>query len=75
MTSPTFHVSVPCGDVIVGTGGVLSALMTIGDEVLVAPCESVTRSRVEYVPADTYVREGLTAVESSNWPSPSRSQA
>src|SRR4051794_11597884 len=73
ITSPTFQVRVESGLPIVTTGGVLSAWIStlVVDE---APKLSVTLSPTSTVPGP-YVRVGFTTVESSYWPSPSRSHA
>jgi hypothetical protein len=59
-----------------GTGGLLGPpTLMVTDSVSDAPCGSATRSRAVTNPATVYVCVGATALESSNWPSPSRSQA
>src|SRR2546421_202193 len=75
MAWPTRQWSDEVGDVIVGVGGVFPGVSAIGEEIVETPWLSVTSSVAVIVPAVEYVRVGLTAVESSYAPSPSRSQA
>ena len=65
MRSPTFHVRVDDGAVIVGTGGSFPAAIVMGELTVEAPLLSVTFRRTVYVPAVEYVYVGLAAVESS----------
>src|SRR5262245_40022122 len=75
IVSPTFHVSVLAGVVMVAAGAPLLGVIRIGLLRLLAPWLSVTlRRTVTFVEA-VYVKEGFGSVESSYWPSPSRSQA
>jgi hypothetical protein len=74
--SPTFHVRVESGAVMVGTGGWFPAAETVivtGELVVDAPWLSVTLSTALYVPAAVYVNDGFATVESPNVPSPFRS--
>ena len=73
--SPTFHRSALVGVSMTGTGGLLGG-PTVMTTVAVseAPAGSETPPAVTS-PADWYVYVGAAAVESSYWPSPSRSQA
>src|SRR5919108_480031 len=62
--SPTFHVSVDAGVLIVGTGGLFPALIVIGALMFDAPLLSVTIRCTVYVPDVVYVKLGFCAVES-----------
>jgi len=77
ITSPTFHWKPLAGVSMTGTGGVLGPAPTVivTDWVSEAPAGSATRSRAVTAPATVYVWVRAIAVESSSWPSPSRSQA
>ncbi len=48
--SSTSHVVPAAGAVIVAVGGVLFAVIVIGELIVDAPCVSVTRSLAVYVP-------------------------
>ena len=63
--SSTSHVVPAAGAVIVAVGGVLLAVIVIGELIVDAPCGSVTRSLAVYVPGCVYVKLGWEAVESS----------
>ena len=65
MVSPTPHVTVDAGALIVAVGALSLMVMTWLSTADV-PAESVTLSRTVYTPCAVYVKEGSTAVESSN---------
>lgn len=71
---PTTQVSDASGAVIDAVGGELPTEIVL-ISVAVAFDGSVTRSPTSTLPADAYVREAVSPVASSNWVSPSRSQA
>src|SRR5262249_57872096 len=75
IVSPTFHVSVLAGVVIVGAGAPLLGVIRMGLLMLLTPWLSVTLRRTLTGVEDVYVKEGFASVESLYWPSPSRSQA
>ncbi len=75
IVSPTFHVNVDAGVVMVAAGAPLLGEIRIGLLMLLAPWLSVTLRRTVTGVEVVYVNEGFANVESSYWPSPLRSHA
>ncbi len=72
--SPTDHVSEASGSEMVGTGALFPAEIVL-NEVSVWPSLSVTFRPTLTFPTSVNVWSMVAPVPSSNWPSPSRSQA